>query len=322
MKKEQIKANTGDNSTNPLVSIVVITYNSAEFVLETLESAKAQSYSNIELIVSDDCSKDKTLEICRSWIAINKNRFISTQIIEAKKNTGIIGNCNRSIKAANGEWLKLIAGDDILMNTCVEDFVSYCSTHPECKVVFGRAFSLTNQELTPLPLQKIALAKPEEQKKIIFTSRPWPGINATTSFFYKTTLIDIGGFDTNYQVMEDLPMWARYVNNNITFHFINKFVTQYRIHENNISGNRSALFMNERLYNDKKKYIKNVLFPYNLKQRNFGLILHFYNYFAISDLILFFGNKNNFLSKILSRLIILHFKNEIIFKTKRLLKSN
>ena len=47
----------------PLVSIIVITYNSAKFVLETLESAKAQTYQNIELIISDDCSSDNTIEI-------------------------------------------------------------------------------------------------------------------------------------------------------------------------------------------------------------------------------------------------------------------
>ena len=51
----------------PLVSIVVITYNSAEYVLETLESAKAQTYQNIELIVSDDCSADNTVETCSRW---------------------------------------------------------------------------------------------------------------------------------------------------------------------------------------------------------------------------------------------------------------
>ncbi|MFY7734922.1 MAG: glycosyltransferase, partial [Bacteroidia bacterium] len=46
-----------------LVSVPVVTYNAAEFVLETLESIFNQTYQNIELIVSDDCSKDNTVEI-------------------------------------------------------------------------------------------------------------------------------------------------------------------------------------------------------------------------------------------------------------------
>ena len=101
-------------SNNPLVSIVVVTYNSSEFVLETLESAKIQTYKNIELIVTDDCSKDNTLEIVKDWVDKNKDSFIHTLVLEATVNTGISGNCNRGCNASKGEYIKTIAGDDTL----------------------------------------------------------------------------------------------------------------------------------------------------------------------------------------------------------------
>lgn len=72
---------------NPLVSIIVITYNSAKYVLETLESAKAQTYQNIKLIVSDDCSTDNKIEICRKWLEKNKGRFVRTELITVEQNT-------------------------------------------------------------------------------------------------------------------------------------------------------------------------------------------------------------------------------------------
>ena len=59
----------------PLVSIIVITYNSSKYVLETLESAKAQTYENIELIISDDGSTDDTIKICKNWLEKNQDRF-------------------------------------------------------------------------------------------------------------------------------------------------------------------------------------------------------------------------------------------------------
>ena len=71
---------------NPLVSIIVITYNSAKYVLETLESARYQTYQNIELIVSDDCSVDNTVEICNNWIKKNSNRFARVELITVNKN--------------------------------------------------------------------------------------------------------------------------------------------------------------------------------------------------------------------------------------------
>jgi len=109
----------------PLVSIIVITYNSSKYVLETLESAKAQTYQNIELIVSDDCSTDNTVEICQEWIAKNKERFVRTELITAEKNTGIPANCNRGVKSVQGEWVKLIAGDDALLPDCIEYYLFY-----------------------------------------------------------------------------------------------------------------------------------------------------------------------------------------------------
>ena len=65
----------------PLVSIIVITYNSAKYVLETLESAKNQTYQNIELIISDDCSIDNTVDICTRWLNENKDEIKIGNII-------------------------------------------------------------------------------------------------------------------------------------------------------------------------------------------------------------------------------------------------
>ncbi|KAA6320476.1 putative glycosyltransferase EpsE, partial [termite gut metagenome] len=98
----------------PLVSIVVITYNSSKYVLETLESAKVQTYQNIELIVSDDCSTDDTVDVCQNWLDENKERFVRTELLIVLKNTGVSANCNRGYKVAKGEWIKGVAGDDML----------------------------------------------------------------------------------------------------------------------------------------------------------------------------------------------------------------
>jgi alpha-1,3-rhamnosyltransferase len=114
------------NSYNytPLVSVVVVTYNSFHFVVETLESIKSQTYTNIELIISDDCSTDETVRLCRNWIDINDGRFVRAIVLTSDENTGIPANCNRGIIAARGEWIKLIAGDDLLIDSCISNYVS------------------------------------------------------------------------------------------------------------------------------------------------------------------------------------------------------
>ena len=287
----------------PLVTIMVGTYNSSKYVLETLESAKAQTYQNIELIISDDCSTDNTVQICRNWVEENKARFVRAELIEVEKNTGVSANCNRGLNAARGEWLKLIAGDDILLDTCIANFLAYCNLHKECKVLFGRTYLLIKDQIIPKPLAKIALANPKKQRELVYMGRPGPNLPAPASFFHKATLNKLGGFDTEYVLLEDLPLWAKFVNNNVRLHFLNEFVTKYRLHYDNISGNRSKHYINEKLYIDTKKYILKVLFPYYKEKRYFGMMAHFYNYFFISWLILYFGNKNTLLSKALSLLV-------------------
>ena len=83
---------------NPLFSIIIVTYNSSPYVLETLESARAQTYQNIELIITDDCSIDNTVNICREWIDKNKERFVRTELITVEQNTGILPTLTGAIK--------------------------------------------------------------------------------------------------------------------------------------------------------------------------------------------------------------------------------
>src|SRR5688572_26730058 len=113
-----------DDKYQPLVSVIVITYNSALYVLETLDSIKRQTYQQIELIISDDCSNDATVELCRKWLSVNGSRFVRTSLIEVESNTGIAQNCNRGVEASKGEWIKIIAGDDALEVYTITDYIN------------------------------------------------------------------------------------------------------------------------------------------------------------------------------------------------------
>jgi len=72
-----------------LVSLVVVTYNSACFVAEALESVRVQTWNEIELIITDDNSSDDTVEVCRQWLNANSSRFIRTELLTSEVNTGV-----------------------------------------------------------------------------------------------------------------------------------------------------------------------------------------------------------------------------------------
>jgi glycosyltransferase involved in cell wall biosynthesis len=237
----------------PLVTVIVATYNSAPYVLETLESAYNQTYTNLGLIVSDDCSTDETLAIVKEWLAQDKvkNRFQSIQLLTVQKNTGISANCNRSIAATKSDYFKFIAGDDILYPNCIQDNMNFVLENPNARIVFSQInlyqdqfedanYIKTTPQDFPLNIMDSALSAQDQYNLLLLSDR----IHYTPSFFtHKQTIIDVGGYDENNKLVEDYPMWLKLTKAGIRLDYFHKVTVGYRIHSratNNISN--SVLF--------------------------------------------------------------------------------
>ena len=235
----------------PVVSIIVATYNSAKFVIETLESAKEQSWKHLELIVSDDCSFDNTVELCRQWIDQNKDRFVRTELITVPKNTGISANCNRCINAAQTNWIKFIAGDDILLPNCIEDNVKFVLANPEAKIIFSGVLLYQNDfkkenflhiipGVFPMNLMNPAFTANHQYKLLLLSDR----ITYTPSVFLNCpALLEVGGYDEANRLIEDYPMWLNLTRAGYRMYYFKQPTVGYRKHEGAISyENKQDLF--------------------------------------------------------------------------------
>ena len=261
---EEIEKNTVNN--NPLVSIVVITYNSAKYVLETLESAKAQTYQNIELIVSDDCSTDNTVEICRNWIDENKGRFVRTELITVEKNTGIAPNCNRGVSMTKGVWFKLIAGDDIFLEDAIEKGIQFSYKNPSISIFASKAKKMIddtiqnediNRKISKRQLLFYTTTDPKLQFKLLMHNNY---ITAPTVFI-KKSLWEIVRFNEEICNIEDYPFWIEVTRIGFQIGFLNDYTIIYRLHIDSESGyNTNALFNS--LYKKDFNFRKMYLFEY------------------------------------------------------------
>lgn len=249
---------------NTLVSIIVVTYNSSKFVAETLDSISGQTWNEIELIITDDCSEDNTEDICREWCAKNGRRFISTQIITVPKNTGTAANLNRGVNAARGEWVKFCAGDDALMPNCIEENIKYVSENSEIKVLFSYCrmyldkltedcFLNLNPVMYPSHIITDEITS-EEQYKLLLVSNRIPF--APSCFNHLSTLTNFGGIDENYPFSEDYQMWLSLTKNGIKLFFMEKETMKYRMHDASLSKQGKDFIVNPIYYktevNDKK----------------------------------------------------------------------
>lgn len=96
----------------PLITLAILTYNQADFIEAAILGALSQTYQRLEIIISDDCSSDKTYETAARTINANKH-LRAVRLIKNTKNLGLLAHINNLISEANGEIVVLAAGDDI-----------------------------------------------------------------------------------------------------------------------------------------------------------------------------------------------------------------
>lgn len=249
----------------PLVSIIVITYNSAKYVIETLDSAKVQSYQNIELIISDDGSTDKTVEICCNWIAENNKRFVRTELITAKKNNGISANCNHGVKVSTGVWLKLIAGDDVLDSECLKsNFPLFLEEQVNliCSTIYEFESS-TNISRKVWPSFKFPTDMHSQLKMQLIGSF----IRAPGVFIRSKLYSSLNGFDIEYPFLEDDPFWIKALNNQVKFFYNPDSKVYYRINSGAITRNGNIDFFNIRFIYSLISFRKKVVLPLLMTHR-------------------------------------------------------
>ena len=235
--------------SSPLVSVVVITYNSLPFVIETLESIKNQLYQNIELIISDDCSTDDTFLICKNWIDKNSSRFVNCQVAKTAANVGIPGNCNQGFDLAKGEWIKLIAGDDYLLNNCITDYVDYINKNTNSAIVYSEAIKIDeNSNILPVNtamyIDEIGhwrnyFFKQSVEVQLKYYVRDPIFLISPTIFINKATLIALGGFDDSLRVYEDIVVIIKLLRAGNKIDYFSKETVAYRIHSGSISKSKN-----------------------------------------------------------------------------------
>lgn len=108
-------------TSKPLVSYLLVTYNQEKYIKEAVESALAQTYSPLEIIISDDCSKDKTFEIIKETVADYKGPH-KVILNRNEHNLGIANHMNKVMSMAKGELWVMGAGDDIAFTEKTERF--------------------------------------------------------------------------------------------------------------------------------------------------------------------------------------------------------
>jgi len=227
-----------------LVSIVVCSYNQGKYIKECLDSVKAQTYPNIQLIVADDASPDNSVQVFQNWISENNYPAFTNF---HQKNTGLATVLNECIKLIEGKYVKIIAADDFLHPDSIQECVEKLeSLGEEYGMVFSDTYAIdNNSNILPdiADYDKLGGVPPETFKKDLLIGNR---IAALTVLMKKEALIKNGKYKSDL-LIEDYYRWLK-INALYSTAYVPRKLAYYRLHDSNISSARKERIDEECLY--------------------------------------------------------------------------
>ncbi len=226
-------------SQKPLVSIIIPCYNHEQFLDDCLTSLINQSYENMELFICDDCSPDNSFEIIKGYESALNSRFIRTVILKNEVNLGITANINRMLEDIKGKYVKILASDDALETTAIEEMVDFLEKNPEKTAVVSNGIKVSEKERYPLftPIEKIYKTVPNFSKVgLIERVAICNEISAPATMIRADVYEKFGFYDQEVKV-EDFEYWLRILSKgNCEFAFLDKPLVYYRLNQNSMTS--------------------------------------------------------------------------------------
>ena len=223
----------------------ICTYNSVEFITQTLESIKYQieNYGqNIkcELVLSDDHSSDDTVRCASEWLELNKGLFLYTKVITSDINLGIAKSYAKLLENTHTEYFIKIDGDDVFSS---ENIFEKCFSvsKDECRVYFPIIFNdsgniyIRDDDCLNMFYYEKTNHTHKKDLRLIETYKPFmTQVVITRSNFTDECLKFIREYT---QFEDDTSIWYAFKNNpNMTLNFVKEPLVLYRIHDKSLSN--------------------------------------------------------------------------------------
>ena len=198
---------------NSMISIVMPSYNTANYIEASIESVRHQTYENWELIIVDDCSTDDTDEVVRPFLSDRRIRYLKNE-----QNSGAAISRNRALREAKGKWIAFLDSDDLWLPEKLEKQVTFMEQN-------GYHFSYTNYEEIDMAGEKtgVRVTGPKKITKTGMFNYCWPGCLTVMYDAETVGLIQIADIKKN----NDYAMWLK-VCRKADCYLLDECLAQYR----------------------------------------------------------------------------------------------
>lgn len=223
-----------------MVSVLIPCYNHEKFVADCLESILNQTYPRFEVIICDDCSKDQSVSVIKKQSARFEAKGIRLLLLENEENRGITKNINRMLKEAKGEYVKIIASDDMLAENYMSEMVASLEQNASLKFLFSNGYKVKEAAAYPVEqkyfLEPLMNEMPDCTENVLERIYSHNFVPAPTLLFRRSVLDEVGGYDESIAI-EDLEMLLRVLQRYPQgMGACEKKLVYYRINDNSITS--------------------------------------------------------------------------------------
>lgn len=214
----------------PKVSIIIPTYNRANYLPQAIESALSQDYPNLEVVVSDNCSTDETPEIVKKYMNDEKFRYFRN-----KENIGMVRNWRKAVfEYSTGDWFLILSDDDYFIdNKYISKAMGLAKKDEKIVLIYANGYIL-NEETKEMQELKLPFSEIEDGKKIFLSRekiKPQDFILCNV-IFNKELAVKLNAFSNPYNICCDSELFLKMCLLG-KVGIIKNYVSIYRRHSNN-----------------------------------------------------------------------------------------
>lgn len=216
----------------PKVTVYITSYNYGRYVRQAIESVRAQTFKDWELIIINDASTDDTAEILKDFEAIE-----GITVINHESNQGLLKCCNKALSLARGEYIVRLDADDFFDENALLVMTNVLDSHPDVGLVYPDYY-IVDEAGEVISLER--RQKVDEEVRLL----DMPAHGACT-LIRKSCLEALGGYDDSLDCQDGYDLWIRFVdrfqvkNANIPLFY-------YRRHDENLTDDMERILKTRR----------------------------------------------------------------------------
>ena len=265
------------------ISVVTASYNYEAYIKETIESVIAQTYTDWEMIIVDDGSKDSSVDVIKSYC--NMDSRIKLFQHDGGVNKGLVETVKLGVEKATGEWIVFLESDDTITPDYIETKLKIIETNPEVKFIFNDVNMFGDEECIQF--------REEHFKKVksILLNKKYPRnllrffyeLNVVATFsvvMLKKDLLKDIDYNVEFKPLLDWYLWSQIAINN-DFYYLDKKLTNWRMHKNSYISVRPT-------FEERNKWNMQLKNNWNKDKNLFPKFLNYFLYYKKNFLRIYF----------------------------------